>query len=215
MRNLLVIKLKNNMENEENTNQEPQLSKKERADLRRAEKAKTQQQARNARKMKKYATYGGSIAVIVVLLFLGVSAAERANESRPGTQQAGEGQEHVDIATNEHEYQTNPPTSGPHGSAIRFGVYEEEVLDGNAIHNMEHGGIWISYKDINDEELSQLEAIARKAPNSVLLSPRSTNDSRIVVASWQRLMELDVVDIEAIEDYIKRNINRSPEPLAR
>jgi len=190
------------------------LTKKERADLRRAEKEKAQHKTRSARKMKKYFSWGIAIAIVGALIFWGISSAEKADEARPGEHQANEGSAHIDVGDEHDEYETNPPTSGSHAESIPFGIYDTEVVDENAIHNMEHGGIWITYKDLSDEDLAKLEEIARKAPRSVLLSPRSANDSRISVASWQRLMHLEEVDVEAIEDYISKNINRSPEPLA-
>ena len=196
-------------------NQETQVSKKERAELRRTEKEKAQQKARTAKQMKKYSTWGIVILIIGVLIYWGISAAEEREATRPGDHHASEGRDHIQVGDHHDEYQTNPPTSGAHADPIRFGIYNEEVIDENAVHNLEHGGIWISYKDLSDEEIAELEAIARKAPNAVLLSPRSANDSRISVASWQRLMHLEEVDVEAIEEYIKLNINRSPEPLAR
>lgn len=39
-----------------------------------------------------------------------------------------------------------PPTSGPHASPLSWGVYDTEVLNDTVIHNMEHGGIYVSYR---------------------------------------------------------------------
>ena len=93
-------------------------------------------------------------------------------------------------------------------------MYAEEISDENVVHNLEHGGIWISYTGLDDEAVLQLEKIARARPNGVILSPRSANDTPIAVVSWGRLMKLDVLDVELIEKYIRQNINKSPEPLA-
>ena len=89
------------------------------------------------------------------------------------------------------------------------------MVDENLVHNIEHGGIWISYKDISEEEISKLEEIAERHPDSVVLTPRSANDTPIAVVSWGRLMKLTAVDEDLIEEYIKVNINKSPEPLSR
>lgn len=81
---------------------------------------------------------------------------------------------------------------------------------------MEHGGIWISYQpDIDEETKAKIEAIGKKYSGSVVVSPRSANDSLIAVASWGRLEKLSSFDEVRIVEFIKRNKNKSPEPLAR
>lgn len=126
-----------------------------------------------------------------------------------------EGREH--IADDQHAtYQTNPPTSGSHhGQPAEWGVYDKELPDEKLVHNLEHGGIWISYKDLNEEELKTLKKIAKNYPRSVIMTPRAKNDTRIALASWGRLLKLDTVDSEQIRSFIKNNRNHSPEPLAR
>jgi len=77
-----------------------------------------------------------------------------------------EGRDHVSAGTSV-EYQTNPPTSGDHlAQAENWGVYDKEIDDKAGVHSMEHGGIWISYKDIDDESKKVLEEIGKS--NSVI-----------------------------------------------
>ena len=110
---------------------------------------------------------------------------------------------------------SNPPTSGPHANALPWGMNTSEISDINVVHNLEHGGIWISYKDIPAEQVAALEAIATANSGSVIVSPRAANDRAIAVVSWGRLMQLDTVDVEQINQFITTNKNNSPEPLAR
>ena len=45
------------------------------------------------------------------------------------------------------DYRTNPPSSGAHyRSSARWGVYDKALPDETLVHNLEHGGVWISYK---------------------------------------------------------------------
>lgn len=126
-----------------------------------------------------------------------------------------EGRDHVDSGA-VITYKTNPPTSGSHYTiAQAWGVYEKEIADGSAVHGLEHGGIWISYKDISNEEKSILENIGNKNSGSVIVSPRSANDAKIAVASWGRYMKLDMVDEVLIQKYIDTYKNQSPEKLAK
>ncbi len=131
------------------------------------------------------------------------------------------GRQHIEVGQKVTSYSSNPPTSGPHYNAAGFGpieckVFDNEVADEGVVHNLEHGGIWISYKDKNNSELkAQLEEIA-KNNTKIVVSPREKNDSAIAVAAWGRLLKLNSFDKEQIEDFIKlyKNSPNSPEPIA-
>ena len=126
-----------------------------------------------------------------------------------------EGRDHVSAGTSV-EYKTNPPTSGSHlGEAKNWGVYEKELDDKAAVHGLEHGGIWISYKDIDDESKKVLEEIGKSNSQSVIVSPRTANDNKIAIASWGRMTKLDSVDKVLIQKYIDTYKNQGPEKLAR
>ncbi len=127
-----------------------------------------------------------------------------------------QGQTHIKVGENHPAYNSNPPTSGWHYVVpADWGVYEKALVDEQALHNLEHGGIWISYKDIDAETKANLENIAKANPGSVIMSPRDTNDAKIILSSWTRLEKLDSYDQVKILDFISRNKNKSPEPLAR
>lgn len=126
-----------------------------------------------------------------------------------------EGRDHVPAST-AVDYQTNPPTSGSHlAQAKEWGIYDKEIDDKAAVHSMEHGGIWISYKDLSTEEIQVLEDIGKQNSLSTLISPRQGNDNKIVVTSWGKMMKLDGVDKALIQKYIDTYKNQSPEKLAR
>ena len=201
--------------NEENTNQQPQLTKQERNEQKRAEKEQERVRRIRARQIKKFLTWFVILGVVVGLVYWAVIAANKAEESRPGETVAIQDARHINVGDEHEPYNTNPPTSGAHGAAPNWGVYREEIPDENVVHSLEHGGIWISYKNLNEEDVTKLENIARQFPNRTIVTPREANDSNIAVASWGRLMKLDAVDEEAILDYIRKNTNRSPEQLAR
>jgi len=126
-----------------------------------------------------------------------------------------EGRDHVPAGTSV-EYQTNPPTSGDHlAQAENWGVYDMEIDDKAGVHSMEHGGIWISYKDISEEDITILKEIGKQNSQSMVVSPRSTNDNNVVIASWGKMMKLEAVDKVLIQKYIDTYKNQSPEKLAR
>lgn len=125
-----------------------------------------------------------------------------------------EGSDHV-LAKVDVDYQTNPPTSGDHlAEAENWGIYKKEIDDKQAVHSQEHGGIWISYKDISEEDIAILIEIGKQNSQSTVVSPRSANDDKIVIASWGKMMRLDSVDKALIQKYIDTYKNQSPEKLA-
>lgn len=141
---------------------------------------------------------------------------ENANAPQIGESFANLGREHIDIGESHIPYNSNPPTSGPHYlQPAEWGVYQNELPDEQLVHNLEHGGIWISYKDIDPDTLSKLEAIGKANRGSVIVTPRLANDSKITLASWTRLTKLDSYDETRILDFIKANKNKSPEPLVK
>ncbi|KKR84173.1 MAG: hypothetical protein UU30_C0004G0001, partial [Candidatus Nomurabacteria bacterium GW2011_GWA2_40_97] len=77
------------------------------------------------------------------------------------------------------------------------------------------GGIWISYKDIDEGTLENLKKIAKANAQSVILSPREANDTKIILASWTRLEKMQEYNEAKILEFISRNKNNSPEPFAK
>ncbi|MEX0616390.1 MAG: DUF3105 domain-containing protein [Candidatus Woykebacteria bacterium] len=124
--------------------------------------------------------------------------------------------DHINPGTPHPSYNSNPPTSGPHWPTPQTcDIYNEPVADESAIHSLEHGAVWITYKDKDDTDLAgKLKAIVEKNKAKVLLSPRPENDSKIALSSWGRLMKLSDFDENQISQFIKSNRNNSPEPLA-
>lgn len=56
-----------------------------------------------------------------------------------------QGRNHVSVGTTE-EYNSNPPTSGPHYAEWeKPGIYDKVLEDGKLVHSLEHGYVIISY----------------------------------------------------------------------
>ena len=171
----------------------------------------------------------GLAGIIIVLIIVGFAQLTRKTPEQVAFEQEVkaislegkveefpiEGRDHVSASTSV-EYKTNPPTSGSHlGEAKNWGVYSKEIDDKAGVHNLEHGGIWISYKNIPEDEINVLEELGKQNSQSTVVSPRSGNDNKIVVASWGKMMKLETVNKALIQKYINTYKNQSPEKLAR
>jgi len=155
------------------------------------------------------------LGIIVLSKSKTPTSSSSISPSTVGQEISIEGREHVPEGTKVDYRNSNPPTSGNHWpTPAEWGFYNTPLPDEQLVHNLEHGGIWMSYKDIDDATKTKLLKLAQQYPQAVIVTPRSENDTKIAVASWGRLEKLDVFDEEKIIAFIKANINKSPEPLA-
>lgn len=163
---------------------------------------------------------GVVVAAIIILgggvwLLSAQDAKEQTKLSKPliGEAMADEGRNHVPEGTKE-EYNTNPPTSGPHyANSQPAGVYDNPVPDGNLIHSMEHGAVILWYKpDIPASESGKLKSIFNNVPVSKkIMVPRDSLDVPITLTSWERLLKLQTIDENQIRNFMETNENRGPE----
>lgn len=205
------------MPESETINQSPNdgLTKKQRIELKRQERQKARAKELRVKQIKRALPWVLLVIGVIVLISWFSAMAKKERKEVMGEAIPIMGRNHIRVGDEHEPYNSNPPTSGPHAEAKLWGFNDGEIPDENAIHNLEHGGIWISYKDLTEEEIDKLREIARTNSRSVIVSRREKNDSRIAVASWGRLMKLDTVDEVKINKFIRQNKNKSPERLAR
>ncbi|KKU11348.1 MAG: hypothetical protein UX17_C0081G0006 [Parcubacteria group bacterium GW2011_GWC2_45_7] len=164
---------------------------------------------------KKRWTYLAGAFVLVGIIYGLIYIAIQPEEERTGTAVSAMGREHIAMGATHPPYNSNPPTSGWHyGQAADWGFYDRELPDEQVIHNLEHGGVWIAYKDIDESTQLKLQELARRYPGSVIVTHRPGNDAKIALASWGRLDKLDNFDEGRMVQFIRDNKNRSPERLA-
>ena len=154
------------------------------------------------------------IAMMGVLITAGKMPGQ-ATPTRPPNEEdyPSLGQVHIAVGQTHPPYNSNPPTSGWHyPTPADWGIYHEVLPDEELIHNLEHGGIWLSYRDENDTQtIQRLDALVGSFPDHVILTARPANDRPIAVAAWGHLLKLDGVDENAISDFISRYIRKGPE----
>lgn len=162
-----------------------------------------------------------SVIAIVLVVGAGFLLFKYSNTSSSDIPQKGEAislqpATHIEIGATHDPYNSNPPTSGPHyAQPADWGVYQQALPDEQLVHNLEHGGIWISYKDVDAQTKGELEAIGREYSGAVIVTPRPNDDAKICLSSWGRLEKLDSFNRDEIISFIRANKNKSPEPLVR
>lgn len=162
---------------------------------------------------------------IVGVMVIGAVGVVTFNKSpakpRLGVEQIDQGRTHVAVGQKQN-YKTSIPTSGPHTEEAPWGVSNQQLTNESIIHNMEHGGIVVSYRpDIDVATINRLQrlfskpyAVASFEPTKAIVMPRVGQKTPIVVASWNRLLELNSYDQQTLIDYYLGNVGKSPEPGA-
>ncbi len=164
------------------------------------------------------------VITIIVVFATGAVVLNRAKtppKPRLGVAQQDEGRKHIK-PREKVTYKNAIPTSGPHGEETSWGYSPAQLPNENIIHNMEHGGIVVSYRpDLDKSVVQKIKAlytepytVDRFHPTKVVIMPRAEQQKPIVLASWNRLLELDNYDQQKLIDYYLTNVGHSPEPTA-
>lgn len=114
------------------------------------------------------------LVTVVVLAWLFIESIKPL----PGTKTEDLGREHVAVGTNV-EYNSNPPTSGPHYEEwTKPGAYDEVQDDRNMVHSLEHGYVIISYncdhKEVAGFRLQVAEVYAHEEGEAPVFSGEQT-----------------------------------------
>ena len=200
-------------------------------------RAQEEAQRRRTRQMRLAWIAGGAVVVVGLLAFILLRPKPSPSASTPAAVQpagqpaqagtppapavrkpeivsvADQGRAHVAPGASHPAYNSNPPASGWHyAGTAPWGFHNGELPDELLIHNLEHGGIWITYKDDQDPAtVDPLVALAREFPRKLVATHRPKNDSPLAVVAWGRVMKLDRYDRAAIVDFYNRFKNKGPE----
>jgi hypothetical protein len=111
-------------------------------------------------------------------------------------------------------YNSNPPTSGWHWEAHvpTRPVVTQPQPDEILVHEMEHGAVLLQYRCNDCPDIQQrLADLARKYPQSTIAVYNPRLPAPIVVTAWRRLMPLEQVDEQRIEQFIQAYGLKGPE----
>jgi hypothetical protein len=115
---------------------------------------------------------------------------------------AGLSHDHV---TTHVQYPQTPPVGGPHYPRwLACGVYTSTVPDEAAVHSMEHGGVWITYRPGTPaDDVARLAALTRLSPEYVLVSPYEGLPSPVVVSTWGLQLQVDSAADGRVEQFVR------------
>lgn len=124
-----------------------------------------------------------------------------------------QGREHIPTGSPPRLYLSSPPTSGDHyASPVTVGFCDGQLPDAYLVHNLEHGHVWLSWRDAGDEAVvGLLRQLRAEFPEWVVVSHRPQNAQRLAAAAWGRLLPLDAPDRDALTAFIMRYRDRARE----
>lgn len=112
-------------------------------------------------------------------------------------------------------YPQSPPVGGPHAPVwLDCGAYAQPVREENAVHDLEHGAVWISYAP--DLDADDVSALAGALPQNGIMAPYPGLDAPVVVTVWGRQLELTGADDPRLALFIRTfgGGETAPEPFA-
>ncbi len=166
--------------------------------------------------------WGGiGIAVLAVIgFFVSQGAKPAQGESIPIM-----GSSHIETDSDPGEYNSNPPSSGPHyADELAAGFYETNEYPfpaGYLVHNLEHGYVIFWYNcDLLDESAcaelkSQIRAVMDELGDfKIIAYPWPSLDAPFAMTSWGRIQKFDSFNAEQAKAFYRANLNKAPEPNA-
>ncbi|MEW6635434.1 MAG: DUF3105 domain-containing protein [Actinomycetota bacterium] len=100
------------------------------------------------------------------------------------------------------EYPRRPPTNGDHDPLWQnCGFYAEPVQDRHAVHSLDHGAVWISYRP--DLPPEQVEALRRYGTERyVLISPYPGQSAPVIATAWRVQLKLDNANDPRLREFV-------------
>lgn len=126
------------------------------------------------------------------------------------------GRGHVDGTV---DYATGPPMGGDHDPAWQNcdgRVYGEPLRDENAVHSLEHGAVWITYRP--GLAAAHLDTLKTKVTGTdfTFLSPYPSLDAPIALTAWGRQLKVQDAADPRIDEFLRAFVKgpQTPEPGA-
>jgi len=185
---------------------------KERIRAKHAEAAQLRaEQARRKRRKTLVTRSVGGLVLVVVAGSAGFCAICNRQLTNAVTTATYSGGQHV---AGTITYKESPPIGGLHNVVWQnCGIYDVPIHDEHAVHSLEHGAVWITYRPgLPPDQIQQLKVLA--SDDNMLLSPYPGLASPIVASSWNHQILLESASDARLRQFIarfKNNPTTTPE----
>lgn len=115
------------------------------------------------------------------------------------------------------EYEQSPPVGGPHDPIWQTCQYYDGIVrNENAVHSLEHGAVWLTYRpDISLEDKEKLMNLA-EGDDYLIVSEYPGQESPIVATAWNNQLPIASIASPELTQFIAyfREGPQTPEPGA-
>jgi hypothetical protein len=173
----------------------------------------------------------GGVVAVIVLAIVGYAIFAVAKGSRSWEDRAADIkgivnyrlQKNPAIDARDHKdgtltYVTNPPVGGAHNGVWQNcmgDVYDAPIANEHAVHSLEHGAIWVTYKQGLDA--ADVATLQKKVEGKdyMLMSPIAGLDHNVSLQAWGYQLKVDDASDSRIDAFIKAlRLNAAMEPGA-
>ena len=175
------------------------------------------------RLIRQWSRIGGAIVGALLILGIGWTVWSQIHDAR--LNRVPEGTQNYQYAGGQHTqqpgetvaYTENPPVGGTHDPVWQnCGYYAAPVRSENAVHSMEHGAVWITYRP--DLPQDQVDDLRKRAEDQtyILVSPYPNlpEGINVVASAWNHQLQLADLDDTKLDQFIRkfRQSLEAPEP---
>ena len=115
------------------------------------------------------------------------------------------------------DYPQTPPVGGPHNPKWQnCGFYSGTVQNELAVHSLEHGAVWITYRTPLAPSAREALIGLAKSNDYVLVSAYDDLPAPFVVSAWRHQLRLTSFDKARIDSFVRvfSGGTTAPEPIA-
>lgn len=138
------------------------------------------------------------------------SSSGPASSATPSTTAGGEGIQKFANLSHDHtqrhvKYAETPPVGGPHNAYwLRCAVYTQPVPNENAVHSLEHGAVWVTYRpSLTADDVQKLTALRSIDPAYFLLSPYADLPAPVVASAWGLQLQVQSAGDPRLAQFVK------------
>lgn len=182
----------------------PEMNRERRQDQQRRRRSMTQARARRER--RRWITLGGAVfaAIVVVAVVAAIVINRRDNQpvsNITGVESFG-GLQRTHVQT-PVVYPQTPPVGGPHNPVWQnCGYYSSPVKNENAVHSLEHGAVWITYRpDLPADQVAALRKLAGQT--YVLVTPYPDLPAPVVASAWGTQLKLESASDPRLNQFLR------------
>lgn len=110
-------------------------------------------------------------------------------------------------------YPHTPPVGGTHNPVwMPCAFYDQPVPSERAVHSLEHGAIWITFRpDLPQDQVDTLAALASSRKDVLVSRWDEGLPSPLVATGWGRQLRLETASDPRLMEFVRVYANKGPE----